>query len=166
MEEKERLKSILQELAGDFDAMADEYEKRIEEYEEALRSVNEAIEELEEEKDDNEEESESPDGVMTEILLEQDDFEDTMESALPDGLREGVEVDNASLKDAILGVQRMQDMRERMEDSMSDSDSENIRSSMVLCRELIETALIQTKADYAKLLRHIESIGSIWEFTE
>ncbi len=160
MEEKERLRGLLQVMAEDFDTMADEYEQRISSYEEILSSINETLTEISSE--DSLEES--PDSVMSDLLMEQDELQDYLENSFPEGLRNGVEADGEAIRSAIEAVQNFQDIRDRLEDSL-DND-EDLRNALITCRDIIETALTENKADYARLLENLNRLGQLWEFTQ
>ena len=162
MVDKEGIRDLLSSLAGSFDELADEYEQRIKDYSEALETVNDAIREVA----DDTQAVESPDGMMSDFLMEQDDFQEQLEDAFPDGLREGVNADAGAVRSALLRARRIQDMRESIDESLDSPEHNGLLRSLEDTRDIIDTALTECKADYARLLENMETIGTIWDMTE
>ena len=162
MGDKERLRNLIRAMAEEFDNMADEYEQRIKDYQEALTEVERALSGM----PLTGEEGESPDGLMSELLMEQDALQDNLEEAFPDGFVEETELDGENLRDVINAVRLFQAKKEDLDNSMDDPVRSGLRDILVSFRDVLDAALVENKADYARLLANIERLGEFWEFTE
>ena len=162
MEDKARLGALVRAMAEEFDSMADEYEQRIKDYQETLDEVNSALSEMPASGSG----TGNPDSLMPEFLMEEEELEDSLEEAFPDGLREGVKVDDSTLLAAREAVEALRQMRDDLERSMDDPVYSGLRDLLITLRDVLDAALTENKADYARLLMSIERLGEFWEFTE
>ncbi len=154
MYQKEELLQILNEIMAGYGQMLEEYSTRISSYESALESVAEYLND--QESGGEAEDLEGPDSLMTDFLMEQESLEDLLPERFT---REGLQ-DNDAVRTALDTLQRLQNMNDSLQDSMGNTAFSGLRDAYIMCREILETALTEAKADYMTLLENIDRLDA------
>lgn len=148
----ERATELIAEIAGSYDMQADEYEKRIADYEELLSEIDSMLENY-----GGAQGTDNPDGIMSTFLLDEDELTDTVD----EGKLTEKDSNTTEKKDAVEALRRIQEMGIELSDSIDDPEYDAAKRMLGMLKDTVETAITETKADYAELLDNIKRLAEL-----